>query len=193
MELSIGWACLLPLFFGNAAISTLLGMIYKEKERKISCCELMRMLLGVSEIPALWGRRAKELITMDSAKAPHFFKLRVLHGAMNVAAYGAIVTCTLVATVRPLAENPEIFVEITMILAHFFYIACIVGISGTDLPCRRTPPENNTRTPRVSSSASSSSKSSSTVMNDNEKESSSSSQVEVVHVELSSRQEANTR
>ena len=162
IELSVGWACLLPLLFFNAAAGTLLGMIYKEKEKKISCCKLMCLLLGFQEISALWGKKAKDLILLDSSKGPHFRIIRMLHIAVMVAGYGAILTCTLVATVRPLEENPEIFVELTMMLAHFFYITCIVGISGADLPCRTQRTVVSSRSSRTTSSSSGDSRVSST-------------------------------
>ena len=47
------------------------------------------------------------------------------------------IVCTLIALVRPLRERPEIFVEMTMWLAHLFDIIIVFAISGTNLPCRQ--------------------------------------------------------
>ena len=137
MELSVGWACVLPMFFMNAALSTLLGMVYKTKEDAAER-HVVAMLVGWDQFQFLYGAKATQLTVNDAHKKGHITKFRILHGATLIAAYGAIVTCTLSAFFRPMRERPEIFVEVTMVLAHFFNICCIVGISGADLPCRKS-------------------------------------------------------
>ena len=164
IELSVGWCCLLPLFFMGAALSTLINMIYKEKEGEVSCCKLLCTLGGFSQCSKLYGKEASDLVQSNVKNRENLIKLRFLHVATTVAAYGALLTCTLIATVRPMRENPEIFVEFTMMLAHFFNILCIIGISGTNMPCRKGSPCRSTnsivtsnRTSKNSSNTSSSS------------------------------------
>ena len=60
-----------------------------------------------------------KLINGDVKIRSHTLKLKLLHGASMIAAYGAIIICTLNAFSRPIKERPEIFVELTMVLVSF--------------------------------------------------------------------------
>jgi hypothetical protein len=42
-------------------------------------------------------------------------------------------------------EQPELFVEITMWLAHMFNVLCLLGIAGKDLPCHRDGSNDSSR------------------------------------------------
>ena len=137
IELNVGWMCVLPLFFMNSALSTLINMVYKEREHVMSCGQTILMLAGCSQISKLYGAKSKELAATSSKNKDNLFRFRVLHIATMIAAYGAIIVCTLIALVRPLRERPEIFVEMTMWLAHLFDIIIVFAISGTNLPCRQ--------------------------------------------------------
>jgi hypothetical protein len=144
MEMSVGWACLLPLFFMNAALATLLGMVFKTGENAAEH-HLLAMLFGTHHFQYLYGKLANELILKDPKKKSHIHKFRLLHTATMVAAYGAMVTCTLSAFWRPMREQPELFVEITMWLAHMFNVLCLLGIAGKDLPCHRDGSNDSSR------------------------------------------------
>ena len=128
----------------NAALATLLGMVFKTGENAAEH-HLLAMLFGTHHFQYLYGKLANELILKDPKKKSHIHKFRLLHTATMVAAYGAMMTCTLSAFWRPMREQPELFVEITMWLAHMFNVLCLLGISGRDLPCHRDGNNDSSR------------------------------------------------
>ena len=106
----------------------------------------MEILLWLAPfLKYLYGNMANDLILKDPKKKSHIHKFRLLHTATMVAAYGAMLTCTLSAFWRPMREQPELFVEITMWLAHMFNVLCLLGISGRDLPCHRDGSNGSSR------------------------------------------------
>jgi hypothetical protein len=136
IELNVGWSCVLPLFFMNSALSTLINMVYKEREKTMSCTKACRMLTGFSQISKLYGARSREFAAASSRNNDNLFRFRVLHMSSMVAAYSAVILTTLIA-LSSLRFTPGTYVRGVMDMSHAFCILIVLTISGTNLPCRR--------------------------------------------------------